>query len=108
MKEQDIDEDGREQNQTDRDKAAYKNKQASDDHEHRGEVHNVVGRQDRQVGECVARRHGRLRHEVQDAVETEDQEHEAEEDASRDDGVFHRLELPGSRMLSRLSIADRI
>jgi 3-oxoacyl-[acyl-carrier protein] reductase len=84
----DVDDNGREEHEGQWDEAADEEQQPGNDHEDADESHPAVGSEHRHEGEGVA---GGQRHwqKVQDVVQAEDEEDEAENDAAGGYNVLH-------------------
>lgn len=92
VEEDDVDEDGAEDHEGERDIAADEEEQAGDELKQGDDGHEVVLEEDGGVGSGVAG-DGGLGKKVQDAVEAEEKEDEAQQNACDENGFEHRGDL---------------
>jgi hypothetical protein len=90
VEEEDVDDDGGKDGEAEGNVAADEQEQASDDLEQGDDGEVVVCSHDAEEGSGVPGRRGHMQ-EVEDSVEAEDEEHEAEEDAGYENSDLQRL-----------------
>ena len=87
-KEQNIEADGAEEYETERDESAGDQEEAADGFEDANDRHPVVVDHEKGPGASIAGRHGRV-HKRVELIQSEDEEHQPEKQTADQSGNFH-------------------